>query len=247
MNFATALSRLSPTCAIFRPSWNGAGQLVKLQVPDARSKMTQPYAYLEKANGMRVPWVPSQGDLFAEDWHSWADATESVAAAELTAASLAEQFKQFKARRPSYPVPKDGVVGWARISSITNECTGVFGLDVNVELKSEYLVPVALRSVDPQTKQLTSPEAAAALRDKPSASNTLGKDGWLARLKDEAAELKDRLDKLTAFLPSDAFDALAFEDRNLLRAQAMLMRELHAILDKRIGRAAVLQAQGRTS
>lgn len=51
-----------------RPSWNGTGMGVRIQYPDKHSKMTQPYLYLEKSNGERTPWVPSTGDLFAQDW-----------------------------------------------------------------------------------------------------------------------------------------------------------------------------------
>ena len=55
-----------------RPSWNGTGMRVKIQYPDQYSKMTQPYMYLEKASGERTPWVPSTGDLFAQDWEVYA-------------------------------------------------------------------------------------------------------------------------------------------------------------------------------
>lgn len=51
-----------------RPSWNGKGMRVRIQYPDEYSKMTQPYFYMEKEDGTRVPWVPSTGDLFACDW-----------------------------------------------------------------------------------------------------------------------------------------------------------------------------------
>lgn len=46
-----------------------------LQVPDAHSKMTLPYIYIEYPvghpayqNGSRVPWLASQTDALAEDW-----------------------------------------------------------------------------------------------------------------------------------------------------------------------------------
>lgn len=48
---------------------------LKLQTPDANSKMTLPYIYIEYPvghpaypNGSRVPWLPSQTDLLSKDW-----------------------------------------------------------------------------------------------------------------------------------------------------------------------------------
>lgn len=69
MSFGTALARVQHTEArIARAGWNGPGQHVACQRPDAGSKMTAPYLYLKNAQGGLVPWVPSQGDLFADDW-----------------------------------------------------------------------------------------------------------------------------------------------------------------------------------
>lgn len=46
-----------------------------MQTPDAHSKMTLPYIYIEYPNGhpayptgSRVPWLASQTDMLAEDW-----------------------------------------------------------------------------------------------------------------------------------------------------------------------------------
>jgi hypothetical protein len=39
-----------------------------MQIPDKGSKMSRPYLYLKNAQNEMVPWVPSQGDLFASDW-----------------------------------------------------------------------------------------------------------------------------------------------------------------------------------
>ena len=47
---------------------------LELQVPDAHSKMTLPYIYLNYPHdslhtpGARVPWLASQTDMLAEDW-----------------------------------------------------------------------------------------------------------------------------------------------------------------------------------
>lgn len=72
--FAEAITALEEgkTLGIQRDGWNGKGLFVKMQRPDANSKMTYPYAYIEypPKNGVqdRCPWVPSQSDLFAKDW-----------------------------------------------------------------------------------------------------------------------------------------------------------------------------------
>lgn len=51
-----------------REGWNGKGMSVAVQLPDALSKMSQPYLYIRTADGNTVPWVPSQADMFTADW-----------------------------------------------------------------------------------------------------------------------------------------------------------------------------------
>lgn len=68
MNFGQAFEALKSGKRVVRSGWNGKGQYVEMQVPDAHSKMSQPYLYLKNAQGGLVPWLPSQGDLFGEDW-----------------------------------------------------------------------------------------------------------------------------------------------------------------------------------
>lgn len=52
-----------------REGWNGRGMHVEAQWPDQDSKMGQPYLFITNgATGVRTPWVPSTGDLFANDW-----------------------------------------------------------------------------------------------------------------------------------------------------------------------------------
>lgn len=76
-NFGKALEALKDGKTIRRQSWNGVGIFIALQVPDKKSKMSQPYIYIDtlglqttnpKAPKGRVPWVASQTDLLAEDW-----------------------------------------------------------------------------------------------------------------------------------------------------------------------------------
>lgn len=76
-NFSWALNRLKDGQRMRRRGWNGKGIFIELQRPDAYSKMTSPYIYInttglqsdnEDAPRSRVPWFPSQTDLMAEDW-----------------------------------------------------------------------------------------------------------------------------------------------------------------------------------
>lgn len=66
--FPAALGAALRGHRITRRGWNAAGQWVAAQRPDRNSKMTAPYLYLCNAKGELVPWAPSQGDLFAQDW-----------------------------------------------------------------------------------------------------------------------------------------------------------------------------------
>lgn len=77
MNIGQAIDAMRAGARVSRPSWNGKGMWLKLQVPDANSKMTEPYVYIEYPpnpahpvypNGCRVPWLASQADLLAQDW-----------------------------------------------------------------------------------------------------------------------------------------------------------------------------------
>lgn len=53
-----------------RDGWNGKGILIRAQFPDENSLMGNPYLYIDATalGGKKNPWVPSQTDLFAEDW-----------------------------------------------------------------------------------------------------------------------------------------------------------------------------------
>lgn len=70
MTYGEVLNHLqeSRLHAAYRAGWNGKGMWVALQSPDANSKMSKPYTYLQAADGDLVPWVPSQTDHLADDW-----------------------------------------------------------------------------------------------------------------------------------------------------------------------------------
>ena len=74
MNFGEALHHLKQGQKVSRAGWNGKGLWLELQRPDAHSKMTLPYIYInypsdaQNTPGARVPWLASQTDMLAEDW-----------------------------------------------------------------------------------------------------------------------------------------------------------------------------------
>ena len=70
MTFSDALNQLKEGAMLTREGWNGKGLFVMAQFPDENSKMGVPYLYINATalGGSRAPWVPSQTDLFAEDW-----------------------------------------------------------------------------------------------------------------------------------------------------------------------------------
>lgn len=77
MDFSSALLELKAGRKAQRTGWNGKGLWLEIQVPDAHSKMTLPYIYMsypadaQNTPGARVPWLASQTDLLAEDWHTF--------------------------------------------------------------------------------------------------------------------------------------------------------------------------------
>jgi len=74
VTFGEALEAVKRGEAIQRIGWNGKGLKVKAQYPDANSKMSLPYLYIEypgnaiNTPGAKCPWLASQTDLMAEDW-----------------------------------------------------------------------------------------------------------------------------------------------------------------------------------
>ena len=68
MDIGRAIKEMWNGEAVARRGWNGKGMYLKLQVPDAHSKMTLPYVFMSTAQGDYVPWLCSQTDLLARDW-----------------------------------------------------------------------------------------------------------------------------------------------------------------------------------
>ena len=67
-NFGWALGKLKAGSMVARQGWNGKDMWLKLQTPDANSKMGSPYIYMSPVGGELVPWVASQSDMLASDW-----------------------------------------------------------------------------------------------------------------------------------------------------------------------------------
>ena len=68
MDFGQALHQLRDSNRVARAGWNGRGMYLELQVPDAHSKMTLPYIYMQTVQGDLVPWLASQTDMLSDDW-----------------------------------------------------------------------------------------------------------------------------------------------------------------------------------
>ena len=77
MDFGQAIVALKEGKRVARKGWNGKGIFLELQRPDAHSKMTHPYIYIDttglqtdnpNAPKNRVPWLASQTDMLSEDW-----------------------------------------------------------------------------------------------------------------------------------------------------------------------------------
>ena len=77
VTFGQALEALKLGSQARRSGWDGIDIFIELQVPDANSKMTHPYIYIDTtklqthnpdAPKVVIPWLASQTDLLAEDW-----------------------------------------------------------------------------------------------------------------------------------------------------------------------------------
>jgi len=51
-----------------RADWDNKVIHIGLLIPDEFNHMTLPFMYLKNVNNQLVPWLPSQADIFAEDW-----------------------------------------------------------------------------------------------------------------------------------------------------------------------------------
>lgn len=68
MNFSDALNRLKEAHFLTRKTWKGRNIFISLRQSHENSFITSPYLYIGIDAVTRIPWEPSQSDLFAEDW-----------------------------------------------------------------------------------------------------------------------------------------------------------------------------------
>lgn len=70
MNFGNAFEAVKKGKAMRLPHWK-EDIVVRSQYPDAHSKMTAPYLYVESIRDgkvRRIPWKETMIELFSEDW-----------------------------------------------------------------------------------------------------------------------------------------------------------------------------------
>jgi hypothetical protein len=68
-DFGESLLAIKQGLKVRRAEWQH-GTYVAAQIPDAGSVNNGNYAYQVTAEGVRVPWLPNQLDLFARDWQT---------------------------------------------------------------------------------------------------------------------------------------------------------------------------------
>ena len=80
LDFGEALYFLKRGKKLTRAGWNGKGMWIEIQFPAEHSEMTRPYLVHVAPRGTtnhygndtkefnRVPWLPSNTDILAEDW-----------------------------------------------------------------------------------------------------------------------------------------------------------------------------------
>ena len=70
MNFGKAFEAVKQGKGMRLPYWKN-DVVIRAQYPDAYSKMTAPYLYVEstrEGTAGRVPWKETMIELFSEDW-----------------------------------------------------------------------------------------------------------------------------------------------------------------------------------
>lgn len=67
LTFEDALYLLRADKKVFRAGWKNV-RYIALQRPEENSKMKRPYLYCVPLDNQAVPFLISNGDLFANDW-----------------------------------------------------------------------------------------------------------------------------------------------------------------------------------
>lgn len=77
VDFGTALMLMKNGEKMCREGWNGKNIFIALKEPEPGSDMTHSFIYVDStgvetdnplAQKIRVPWLPGQADMLAEDW-----------------------------------------------------------------------------------------------------------------------------------------------------------------------------------
>lgn len=77
LTFGMAIELLKKGFKMRRRGWNGKGIFIALKEPEPGSDMTHSFIYVDStgvetdnplAQKIRVPWLPGQADMLAEDW-----------------------------------------------------------------------------------------------------------------------------------------------------------------------------------
>lgn len=80
MNFSEAFETVKRGIPVYRKGWNGKGMWIEMEKPTPDTGLNLPFLVLviSKTEPMGVvPWLPSQSDLFAEDWEDIGDPLKS--------------------------------------------------------------------------------------------------------------------------------------------------------------------------
>lgn len=67
-SFSHALACAIDGAKIERLGWNARGQHVEVYRPSKHEKVSGRFLVIKTTSNTYVPWVPSQSDLFAQDW-----------------------------------------------------------------------------------------------------------------------------------------------------------------------------------
>lgn len=126
MDVGGAVEAMRAGKRVRRAGWNGKGMHIELQVPDANSKMTEPYVFMKTAQGGLIPWLCSQADLLASDWES-AEASEGRGPAFpqpfVTKPTLAQVVNG--ARVEYQGKPGEVLTGWVQESGMMSDYRSV--------------------------------------------------------------------------------------------------------------------------
>ena len=133
VSFSEALQAVKVGHPISRQGWNGAGLKVYAQYPDAGSKNTLPYLYIQypadakTTPNARVPWLASQTDIMAEDWI--VHPTQAYLQHRKEEMDLAEALEAFSSRPDFFiqncPGCHDPLFGWGKVENLKCPTCGV--------------------------------------------------------------------------------------------------------------------------